>query len=96
MDHALAWAHSSHCGDIIGYVASALVLATFSMRSMRPLRVTAIASNFAFIAYAIIGNMPPILILHTILLPMNVLRLSQMDHGMTHRGARLLRHLSRP
>ena len=66
MDHALAWALSSHLGDIIGYLASALVLATFSMRSMRPLRMMAIASNIAFIAYAVIGSMPPILILHSL------------------------------
>ena len=85
MDHALAWALSSHLGDIIGYLASALVLATFSMRSMRPLRLMAIASNLAFIAYAAIGSMPPILILHSILLPMNVMRLSQMDHDTAHR-----------
>jgi hypothetical protein len=95
MDHALTWAHSSRLGDIIGYVASALVLATFSMRSMRPLRLTAIASNLAFIAYAAIGSMPPILILHSILLPMNVMRLSQMDHDTGHQGVRLLRRLSR-
>ena len=66
------------CG-ITGYVASALVLATFSMRSMRSLRTTAIASNLAFIAYAAIGYLPPILIFHTILLPMNIMRLVQTD-----------------
>ncbi len=95
MDHALAWALSSHPGDIIGYLASALVLATFSMRSMRPLRMMAIASNIAFIAYAVIGSMPPILILHSILLPMNVMRLSQMDNDTAHRDAGHLRRPSR-
>ena len=60
-----------------------------------PLRYTAIASNLAFIAYAAIGSMPPILILHSILLPMNVMRLSQMDHDTGHQGVRLLRRLSR-
>ena len=87
LDYALAWAHSSRLGDIIGYLASALVLATFSMRSMRPLRLMAIASNIAFIAYAVIGNMPPILMLHSILLPMNIMRLFQMDHDTAHRDA---------
>ena len=78
MNHVLAWAHSS---DTIGYAASALVLATFSMRSMRSLRVTAIASNLAFIAYAVAGGMLPILILHSILLPMNIVRLHQIDQN---------------
>ena len=76
MNHAL----TPTC-DVIGYVASALVLATFSMGSMRSLRVTAIASNLAFIAYAAYGHMPPILVLHSILLPMNIIRLIQIDHG---------------
>jgi hypothetical protein len=48
---------------------------------MRSLRVTAIASNLAFIAYAAYGHMPPILILHSILLPMNIIRLIQIDRG---------------
>jgi CRP/FNR family cyclic AMP-dependent transcriptional regulator len=76
MGRALAW---NHLFGAIGYVASALVLATFSMKSLRSLRITAIASNLAFIAYAALGNMPPILILHTILLPLNIVRLIQID-----------------
>ena len=76
MNHAL----TPTC-DVIGYVASALVLATCSMGSMRSLRVTAIASNLAFIAYAAYGHMPPILVLHSILLPMNIIRLIQIDRG---------------
>jgi hypothetical protein len=79
----LHWVHSSHLHgwntDITGYVASALVLATFSMRSMRPLRLTAIASNLAFIAYALLAGMRPILILHSVLLPVNVVRLTQIE-----------------
>jgi hypothetical protein len=85
MHEILGWAHSSHIhgwgNDIIGYLASALVLATFSMKSLRSLRITAIASNLAFISYAVIANMRPILILHCILLPMNVVRLLQIIHG---------------
>ena len=82
MHDILAWAHSSHLhgwgDDIIGYIASALVLATFSMKSMRTLRSTAIASNVAFISYAVAADMRPILILHSILLPVNVVRLVQI------------------
>ena len=65
--------------EIFGYVASGLVLATFTMKSMRPLRVMAILSNIAFIYYAIAANIHPILILHGILLPLNALRLVQMQ-----------------
>lgn len=57
--------------DAIGYAAACLVLATFSMRSMLALRVTAIASNFAFIAYAIGAGSLPVGALHCLLLPLN-------------------------
>ena len=56
----------------IGYVASALVLATFGMKDMVSLRMVAICSNFAFITYAFFLNLTPILILHAILLPLKV------------------------
>jgi hypothetical protein len=69
--------------DLCGYIASALVLATFSMKSMRLLRLTAIASNIAFIFYAYISNLHPILVLHCILLPLNVFRLAQLQTNRT-------------
>ena len=80
MNHALTWAPSC---EVIGYIASGLVLATFSMRSMRSLRLTAIASNMAFIAYAAYGHLQPILILHSILLPLNIIRLIQIDWSLS-------------
>ena len=62
----LIWVHSSRLQgwdtDFIGYFASALVLAAFLMKSMTTLRVTALISNIAFIAYAISADMRPILI----------------------------------
>jgi CRP/FNR family transcriptional regulator, cyclic AMP receptor protein len=65
--------------DLLGYLAAVLVLATFSMRTMLPLRITGIASNCAFIAYAYVVAAYPVLILHLILLPLNSLRLYQMQ-----------------
>ncbi len=69
--------------DLCGYVASALVLATFSMKSMRLLRLAATASNIAFIFYAYISNLHPTLVLHCILLPLNVFRLAQLQKNRT-------------
>src|SRR5262245_52882132 len=65
--------------DLAGYAASALVLVTVSMRSMRWLRITAITSNVAFLSYGAIANLRPILVLHAILLPVNFVRLLQME-----------------
>lgn len=61
----------------LGYLASVLVLATFCMRDMVALRVLAIASNAAFIGYAALVHIHPVLLLHAALLPMNVWRLSE-------------------
>jgi hypothetical protein len=65
--------------EVIGYVASALVLLTFMTKDMRLLRTIAIASNIAFIAYGALGWLAPILCLHLMLLPLNVVRLRQLQ-----------------
>jgi len=64
--------------DGIGFAAAGLVLATFCMRSMSALRWVAIASNVAFMAYAYLRGLAPVLLLHTLLLPVNVCRLAQL------------------
>lgn len=64
--------------DVLGLGAGALVLATFYLKTMIPLRVVAIASNIAFASYGILADAIPIVILHALLLPLNVLRLHQM------------------
>ena len=56
--------------EAVGYVASVLVLSTFYMKTMVPLRCCAIASNIAFIAYGFFGEIYPVLILHLVLLPL--------------------------
>jgi len=62
-------------GSAIGFIASGLVLAAFGMKDMVNLRIVAICSNIAFITYALLLDLPPILILHVILLPLNGWRL---------------------
>jgi hypothetical protein len=48
--------------EVTGYVASILVLSTFYMKTMIPLRGCAIASNIAFIGYGFFGEIYPVLI----------------------------------
>ena len=64
--------------DALGYAASFLVLLTFSMKTMVPLRVVGILSNVFFISYGYMMHAYPILILHIILLPLNIFRLQQI------------------
>lgn len=71
--------------QILAWVASLLVFLAFFMKTMIPLRIVAIVSNFAFIGYALLGlhhgifeKVYPIFILHSSLLPLNIIRLYQM------------------
>jgi len=63
--------------ELIGYLASLLVLMTFCMSGMVALRAVAIASNIAFIAYGALAGISPVLLLHVVLLPVNMLRLAE-------------------
>jgi CRP/FNR family transcriptional regulator, cyclic AMP receptor protein len=65
--------------EAIGYAAAASTLAAFWMRTMIPLRVAGITANFFFIAYGYFGALYPPLVLHLVLLPLNVVRLYQMQ-----------------
>ncbi len=65
--------------EVTGFVASALVLLTFAMSNMRALRFTAILSNVAFITYAAIHLLMPVLLLHLLLLPINVMHLARLN-----------------
>ena len=63
--------------DAIGFGASALVLLLFYQRRMVPLRVAALGSNVAFIAYGLALGLAPVWLLHAVLLPVNASRLAE-------------------
>lgn len=64
--------------EATGYLASLLVFTTFYMKTMIRLRIAAIASNMLFILYGFFADLPPILLLHLTLLPMNLWRAVEM------------------
>jgi hypothetical protein len=63
---------------IIGYFASTMVLLTFITKDMRHLRFIGILSNVAFIGYGALAWLPPVLCLHILLLPLNMVRLMEL------------------
>lgn len=63
--------------EYVGYIASALVVLTFYMNDMTSLRVAAIFSNVAFLAYGLSLGLGPVISLHGILLPLNLWRLTR-------------------
>jgi CRP/FNR family transcriptional regulator, cyclic AMP receptor protein len=64
--------------DILGYAASLSVLATFCMSTMVPLRIVAISSNVLFASFGAFAHIYPVLVLHLVLLPVNIMRLVQL------------------
>ncbi len=61
----------------LGWTAAVLTLVTFLCRDMRRLRLTALAANMAFIGYASLAGLWPVLALHLCLVPINLWRLGQ-------------------
>lgn len=64
--------------ETLGWIAAGFTLAAYSMRTMLPLRVTAIAANLFFISYSLMAGILPTLVLHCLLLPFNLYRLSEI------------------
>jgi hypothetical protein len=67
--------------ELVGYVASALVVVTFTMKDMIALRIAAACSNVAFLAYGCSLGLGPVLSLHAVLLPLNLWRLAQVGRA---------------
>lgn len=72
--------------QIVAWVAAVLVFLSFFMKTIVPLRTLGIVSNVVFIVYALMGihfgifdKVLPILVLHIALLPLNVMRLRQVQ-----------------
>jgi len=76
--------------DYVGYLASLLVLCTFCARTMVPLRLIALGSNVAFLAYGALLHLYPVLLLHAVLMPVNLWRLTEILRlkGHVHKSAR--------
>ena len=64
--------------EVLGYAGGLLVFSTFYLKTMIRLRIVAIASNVVYVAYALMGHMVPILVLHIFLLPLNIWRLVEV------------------
>ena len=69
---------AEHAGTAGSLFASIFVVATYTMRTMIPLRVFGILTNLVLIASSIPSHNYPTLVLHAVLLPLNAYRLHQM------------------
>ena len=67
-----------YAAEVLGCAAAAATLLTFAQKRMWSMRISAIAANLFFIGYGALGLLYPVLFLHLILLPLNVMRLVQL------------------
>lgn len=62
----------------LGWLAVGVMLASFFMKTMIPLRVLAIAGNVPFVLFGFLSGALPAQVLNAIMLPFNVWRLKEM------------------
>jgi hypothetical protein len=67
-----------HLADILGFIGAIFYIATYSMKTMVPLRIAGILSNFFFLSYGFLNGSYPTFFLYLVLLPLNCVRLVQM------------------
>jgi hypothetical protein len=79
--------------DVVGYLASLTVLARFCVDTFVSLRIVAIASNVLFGIYGIGAHIYPVVLLHAVLLPINVLKLVRLLPANRARGTVLADHV---
>jgi hypothetical protein len=69
---------SINLANMLALFGAVFVLATVLMRTIVPLRVSAIISNVFFIGYAVLSNSIATFFVYVLLLPINIIRLHQM------------------
>jgi uncharacterized delta-60 repeat protein len=82
--------------DLLGWMAAALMVATFACTQATRLRPLAVATNLAFIGYGAAAGLLPVLVLHLVLLPVNLWRWAQavaLSRQEVRRAANCCRHL---
>lgn len=68
----------SNLTDLTGLVAAVFVILAFFSHKPKSLRIYAIFSNLLFVYYAAEVGLMPVLMLHAVLLPLNIIRLFQL------------------
>jgi hypothetical protein len=72
-----------HWSMWFGYLAAASSIVTCAMRTMVPLRIVSMVCNSCFIVYGIFDDIYPTLMLNSVLLPLNGVRLFQIKRMLT-------------
>jgi len=75
----MEWLKSVEWPTWFGYAAVASSIVACAIKTMIPLRIVSMVCNLCFIVYGLFGAVYPTLALNVVLLPLNALRLRQMQ-----------------
>lgn len=75
---AFAWSRAD-LANFLGLIGGLCYVASLYLRTMVPLRIVAIVSNCFFMAYGVLAKQLPTIVLYAVLLPINFVRLIQMQ-----------------
>ncbi len=91
-------------GYVFGFIGAALMVASYLMKSMLPLRLVALAANVFLVVYAVQGGSWPTVVLYLAMIPINVKKVVQIKKLIraienakadTHVSEWLLPHMTR-
>ncbi len=68
----------SSIGYVFGFIGAALMVASYMMKNMLPLRMVALAANVFLVVYAVQGGSWPTVVLYVAMIPINVKKVLQI------------------
>ena len=68
----------SMTGYILGFIGAALMVASYLMKNMLPLRIAALSANVFLVAYAAISLSWPTLVLYVVMIPINLKKVAEI------------------
>lgn len=73
--------YQASSGELLGYAAAIAMLLTFSMANRVMLRLFALIANIFFISYGVSIGLVPVVLLHMVLAPVNLMHLGRALHN---------------
>ena len=68
----------SSIGYVFGFIGAALMVASYLMKNMLPLRMVALSANVFLVVYAVQGGSWPTVVLYVAMIPINVKKVLQI------------------
>ena len=65
-------------GAVLGFIGAVLMVTSYLMKSMLPLRIVALAANVFLVAYAVINHSWPTMALYLAMIPINIKKVREI------------------